>query len=152
MNKSQIIWLIIRLLGIYLFYLTLLSFLSLLGSVPSLFTLPKLDVSNKNANLTTNSNPPVRVSPVLPDGNFNTNENKANNSADEDSITAKFKGENVKNFAWFLFLTAVYGVAAWYLLRDGRIFFEILKREEPLGLDKQKEPEVTTLNLIDKQN
>lgn len=133
-------------------YLTLLSFLSLLGSVPALFTLPKLDVNNKNANVPTNSNPPIRVSPVSPDGNFKTNENHVNDKSDEDSITAKFTGENVKNFAWFLFLTAVYGIASWYLLRDGRILFEVLNREEPHGLEREKEPEVTTLNLTDKQN
>jgi hypothetical protein len=28
-------------------------------------------------------------------------------------VTAKFKGENVTNFLWFLIMTALYGAAAW---------------------------------------
>jgi hypothetical protein len=151
MNKHQVVWLIIRLFGVYLAYLTLVSLLGLLGSIPALFTLPKLDTDNKNANISMPQNPPVRVQPIPPNYGANDNPETAEKPTG-DSITAKFKGENVKNFAWFLVMTALYGVITWYLLRDGRILFEVLNREEPHGGIKKKEAEVTSLNLSDKQS
>jgi hypothetical protein len=155
MNKHQVVWLIIRLVGVYFAYLTLVTFLGLIGSIPALFTLPKIDATSpKNANVSTMpQNPTLRVQPISPNGNYNANETAENkeNKSDE-TITDKFKGENVKTFVWFLILTALYGAAAWYLLRDGRILYSVLNREEPQGLGKEKEAAVTTLNLSDKQN
>lgn len=156
MNKYQVIWLIIRLAGVYFAYLTLAAFLGLVGSIPALFTLPKIDVDKKNANsnVAVNTNPTYRVQPISPNMNSNSLETADGNAAKPgDSITAKFKGENVTNFLWFLILTAFYGAATWYLLKDGRILYGILNREEPHGLKtKQKEAEVTSLNLSDKQS
>jgi hypothetical protein len=155
MNKYQVVWLIIRLAGVYCAYLTLIAFLGLVGSIPALFTLPKIDVDKKNgnANSAVNANPTYRVQPISPNVNYNSPETADGNTAKpEDSITAKFKGENVTNFLWFLILTAFYGAAAWYLLKDGRILYGILNREEPHGLKKEKEAEVTSLNLSDKQS
>ncbi|MBK7704327.1 MAG: hypothetical protein IPN69_03345 [Acidobacteria bacterium] len=148
MNKSQVIWLIIRLFGVYLAYLALVSFFGLVGSIPALFTLPKLDAPNKNANVS--SPTPIRSAQINPTGGFETYEDPTQpktDKKDDDSITAKFKGENVTNFLWFLIVTAIYVVAAWYLLRDGRILFSVLNRERPDGPEKEREPEVTTLNL-----
>ncbi|HVE59411.1 MAG TPA: hypothetical protein VNB22_21555 [Pyrinomonadaceae bacterium] len=152
MNKYQVVWLIIRLCGVYFAYLTLVTFLGLVGSIPALFTLPKIDANPKNANVATQPNPPVRVQPISPNGNYNAPETPENKEKSDDSITGKFKGENVKNFAWFLLLTAIYGAAAWYLLRDGRLLYGILNREKPDEPLKEKEAEVTSLNLSDKQN
>ncbi len=152
MNKYQVIWLIIRLVGVYFAYLTLVAFLGLVGSIPALFTLPKIDANPKNANVSVNSNPTYRVQPISPNGNYNAPETAENKEKSDESITDKFKGENVKTFAWFLILTAIYGAAAWYLLRDGRILYGILNREKPEESGKEKEAEVTTLNLSDKQN
>ena len=153
MNKYQVIWLIIRLVGVYFAYLTLVTFLGLVGSIPALFTLPKIDTTSpKNANVSTMpQNPTLRVQPISPNINSNSSDGAENGGKTEEGITDKFKGENVKTFAWFLVLMAIYGAAAWYLLRDGRILYAILNREEPQGLSKQKEAEVTTLNLSDKQ-
>jgi hypothetical protein len=154
MNKYQVIWLLIRLVGAYFAYLTLLAVLGLLGSIPALFTLPKIDATSpKNANVSTISqNPPIRVQPISPGINSNTSDGMENGGKIDEGITDKFKGENVKTFVWFLILTAIYGAAAWYLLKDGRILYGILNREEPHGLIKEKEAEVTQLNLSDKQN
>lgn len=154
MNKYQVVWLIIRLFGLYFAYLTLFSFFGLVGSVPALFTLPKIDAEKKNANVSTMpQNPTIRVQPISPNVNSNSSETAdSNGKTDEEGITDKFKGENVKNFLWFLILTAIYGAAAWYLLRDGRLLYAILNREEPHGLLKEKEAEVTTLNLSDEQS
>jgi hypothetical protein len=152
MNKHQVVWLIIRLIGVYFAYLTIVSLLGLVGAIPALFTLPKIDANPKNANVSS-PYPTSRVQPISPNENYGTNQNiETGDKPNEDSITAKFKGENVKIFAWFLILTAFYGAAAWYLLRDGRILFDALNREEPDGASKEKSPEVTTLNLSDKQN
>ena len=153
MNKYQVVWLIIRLAGVYFAYLTLVTFLGLLGSIPALFTLPKIDANPKNANVSTMpQNPTTRVQPVSPNINANVPDGTENGGKTDESITDKFKGENVKTFAWFLIFTAIYGAAAWYLLRDGRILYAVLNREEPHGLIKGKEAEVTQLNLSDKQN
>ena len=153
MNKYQVIWLIIRLVGVYFAYLTLVSFLGLVSSIPALFTLPKIDVSTKNANIAANSNPSIRVQPISPNGNLNVPESAdSKEKSNGESITDKFKGENVKNFVWFLLLTGFYGAAAWYLLRDGRILYDVLNREKPHESAKEKESEVTSLNLSDKQN
>lgn len=155
MNKYQVVWLIIRLAGVYFAYLTLAAFFGLVGAIPALFTLPKIDVDKKNANanIAVNTNPTYRVQPVSPNINYNSPETAdGSGTKPEDSITAKFKGENVTNFLWFLILTALYGAAAWYLLKDGRILYGILNREEPHGLKKEKEAEVTSLNLSDKQS
>ncbi|HEY0458128.1 MAG TPA: hypothetical protein VGC97_03180 [Pyrinomonadaceae bacterium] len=154
MNKYQVIWLLIRLVGVYFAYLTLLAVFGLLGSMPALFTLPKIDATSpKNANVSTISqNPPIRVQPISPGINSNTPDGTENGGKIDEGITDKFKGENVKTFVWFLILTAIYGAAAWYLLKDGRILYGILNREEPHGLIKEKEAEVTQLNLSDKQN
>lgn len=154
MNKYQVIWLIIRLVGVYFAYLTLVTFLGLLGSIPALFTLPKIDATNpKNANVSTMpQNPTFRVQPVSPNINGNSADATENGGKADEGITDKFKGENVKNFAWFLVLTAIYGAAGWYLLRDGRALYAVLNREEPHGIIKEKEAEVTQLNLSDKQS
>jgi hypothetical protein len=154
MNKYQVIWLIIRLAGVYFAYLTLVTFFGLVGSVPALFTLPKIDATNpKNANVsTTPQNPTLRVQPISPNANTNAPETAENKEKTDESITDKFKGENVKTFAWFLILTVIYGAAAWYLLRDGRVLYGVLNREKPHALTREKEAEVTTLNLSDKQS
>jgi hypothetical protein len=152
MNKYQVVWLLIRLCGVYLAYLTLMTFLGLIGSIPALFTLPKIDANPKNANVATQPNLPVRVQPISPSGNYNAPETAENKEKSDDSITGKFKGENVTTFAWFLLLTAIYGAAAWYLLRDGRFLYGILNREKPDEPGKEKVAEVTSLNLSDKQN
>jgi len=152
MNKYQVVWLIIRLAGVYFAFLTLVTFFGLVGSIPALFTLPKIDAGPKNANVSMPLNAPIRVQPISPNGNYNAPESADQKTKADESITDKFKGENVKNFAWFLILTAIYGAATWYLLRDGRILYAVLNREEPHGLTKEKEAEVTTLNLSDKQN
>ncbi len=152
MNKYQVIWLIIRLVGVYFAYLTLVSLFGLIGSIPALFTLPKIDANTKNANIAVNSNPTIRVQPISPTGNYNASDNTENKEKTDESITDKFKGENVKTFVWFLILTGFYGAAAWYLLREGRVLYEILNREKPHDSTKEKEAEVTTLNLSDKQN
>ena len=154
MNKHQIVWLIVRLIGVYFAYLTIVSLFGLLGSVPGLFTLPKIETNEKNANVSATPYPTIRVQPIPSDGNLNSAEtiSAGTENTKNESVTEKFTSESVKNTVWFLLLTGLYGAAAWYLLRDGRLLFEILNREEPHGLIAEKPAEVTTLNLSDKQS
>lgn len=154
MNKYQVIWLMIRLAGVYCAYLALAAFFGLVGAIPALFTLPKIDATPRNANVNaTPQNPTLRVQPVTPNINYNAPDAADPNAQPDESVTAKFRGENVTNFLWFLILTALYGAAAWYLLRDGRILYEVLNREQPHGLaGREKEAEVTQLNLSDEQS
>ncbi len=147
MNKYQVIWLIIRLAGVYVAIQAVFSFFALVGSVPALFTLPKLDAPKKSANV--NDPNIIRPVPVNPTGfpEPSPEATPATGKTEDDSITAKFKAATFTNFLWFLVTTAIYGVVAWYLLRDGRILFAVLNRERPDGPEKEREPEVTTLNL-----
>ena len=152
MSKPQLVWLIIRLAGVYFAYLALVSFFGLVGTLPGLYTLPKIDTDQKNANVASRPSPVIQVQPITPDGVYNPMATPGSTPAKEDeSITEKFTAENVKDFAWFLVVTVLYGVAAWYLIRDGRVLYDVLNREEPNGL-RRETPEVTTLNLSDEQN
>lgn len=153
MNKSQVIWLIIRLFGVYLAFLLVVTFIGLVGSIPALFTLPKIDAPNKNANV---SNPtmirPIEIQPsegIYGANNDPTQPNQPKSA--DDSITAKFKGENFTTFLWYLIMTAIYGALTWYLIRDGRILFDVLNRERPDWAGAEREPEVTTLNLTEEK-
>lgn len=154
MNKYQAIWLIIRLAGVCCAFMAIMTFFSLVGSIPGLFSLPKIDVGTKNSNVSNAPQPVmpvVRPQPGFPNANSmpDTDDAKAK---DGDSITAKFTTEGVKTFGWNLLMAIIYFAITWYLLRDGRLIFALLNREEPIGLStRQKEAEVTSLNLTDQQ-
>src|SRR5687768_4621590 len=108
MNKHQVVWLIIRLIGIYFAYLALVTLFGLVGAVPALFTLPKIDADKKNANVSaTPYNPTIRVQPISPDGSLSGTPDAAGTEekSKEDGISEKFRGENVKTAVWFLALT-----------------------------------------------
>lgn len=152
MTKHQVIWLIIRLFGVYCAYLTLVTLFGLLGSIPALFTLPKLDTNNRNANISQPMSP-TRVQPISPTGNYDVDDaGGKTDKKDGESVTDKFKAENFTTFLSFLLLTGIYGALTWYLIGRGKFLFEILDREATAGEEKEKEPEVTTLNLSDKQS
>lgn len=157
MNKTQVIWLIIRLAGVYFAFLLVTAFFGLLGSIPALYTLPKLDLPNKNSNVSTpgavrsSGFPSNPTNPTNPTYDVSDDPSQPNSAkTDEESVTAKFKGENFTNFLWFLVMTGIYGALTWYTLRDGRLLFDVLNRERPDGVEMAREPEVTSLNLSDK--
>lgn len=149
MNKYQVVWLIIRLAGVYVAIQAVLSFFALVGSVPALFTLPKLDAPKKNANVNVNDPNMIRPVPINPSGipEAAPEVTPAGGKSNDESITGKFTAATFTTFLWFLVITVIYGAIAWYLLRDGRILFAVLNRERPDGSEKEREPEVTTLNL-----
>ncbi|HEX8734727.1 MAG TPA: hypothetical protein VF721_05340 [Pyrinomonadaceae bacterium] len=100
MTKREIVWLIVKLIGVYFLYEAVASALSLVGSI---FTLI--------------------------------------------SIAGRYLGEDDKyNFskiiAWTIGVMFFYGWIGWYLIKDGRLLFALLNREEPPPIlkDFKKEP------------
>lgn len=89
MTKREIVWLIVKLIGVYFIYEAAMSAWNLIATI---FTL--IAVSNKYT------------------------------GADE---TRNF----LKLMAWALAMTIFYVWIGWYLIKDGRLLFQILNREEP---------------------
>ena len=58
----------------------------------------------------------------------------------------KARREALMNLVGIVFLTLIYGAIGFYFLRDGRLLFALLMREDSEKI-KRSEPEVTTLNL-----
>ena len=141
MNKKEIVWLTIRLIGLYFAYLTIVSLFSVIGFAPALIFVPPALDTPSNAN-TTVQNTRVQTLPynVNPIGEPPPKPNTETAASDKD------RSEIVKIFLWYIFLTVIYGVVGWYLLRDGRLFYALLMREEVIK-KREAEPEVTTLNL-----
>lgn len=140
MTKKELVWLLIRAAGVYFGYLTIVSILSVITLLPALiFAPPDLRTAQN-----TNSGIPVTEIPA----SYNINgaipgDAQPKVGAEQTDETAS---ENVKNFLWNLVLSIIYGAVAFYLLRDGRLFYFLLMKEESAET-KQAEPEVTTLNL-----
>ena len=141
MNKKEIVWLIIRLIGLYFAYLSIVSLFSVISTAPALIFLPPALDTASNAN-TAVANTRIQTLPynVSPMGGPPPLTNTETAAGDKD------RSEIVKIFLWYIFVTAIYGAVGWYLLRDGRLFYALLMRED-LIKKREAEPEVTTLNL-----
>ena len=143
MTKRELVWLIIRLAGVYFAYLTVITFFTMISSGWGLvFAPPKLDVS------TTSTNRSVTMPGIQP-APFDPNTNPAietPNNNEQLKPGDKVRREAIMNLAGIVVLTLIYGAIGFYFLRDGRLLFALLMREESLTL-KKSEPEVTTLNL-----
>lgn len=155
MTKKEVVWLIVKLIGVYFVYSTVVAVLVLIGSIYAYIQLPSPPRFGKAETPAAN----VRVtSPGFPEMTGTTPIAPAN--AAESPVEAA-KNEALKLLLWNLFLTVIYGLIAWYLIRDGRFLFALLNREAPYDesgkpvesdsfpLSKKKENVVTTLNLSD---
>lgn len=100
MTKREIVWLIVKLIGVYFIYQAVTSALSLIGTI---FTL--ISIADRY-------------------------------------IGADDKQNFLKVIAWAIAMTAFYGWIGWYLIKDGRLLFAILNREDPPPVlkDFKKEP------------
>ena len=138
MNKREVVWLIIRLIGVYFAYSAVISALSLFGSIYNYASLPSAVASPKvnNETIRTRQTPPGVNNPEI-DSPVKTEINVP---------TEKAKSEAFKLVFWFVLLTGLYGVAGWYLIRDGKYLFAVLSREEA-NSEEPKIPQVTSLNL-----
>jgi hypothetical protein len=139
MTKRELVWLIIRLVGVYFGYLTIVSLFSVIWLLPALiFTPPDIKTTQKPGAEMPVQGAPTGINEALPNSNRQTGNAAVN--------TEETASENVKNFLWNLLSSFIYGAVGFYLLRDGRLFFVLLMRED-LPETKESEPEVTTLNL-----
>jgi hypothetical protein len=140
MNKREIVWLIIRLIGVYFVYLTVVSLFSLVGSIAALNSLASADSPAK---------PDTNVSAVAPTptGFPAARPNPAADKTDKplDPSAEKAKSDALKTILWFVLLLGIYGLLGFYLLRHGRILFEILNREDKPPSDKE---EIKSLGIL----
>lgn len=148
---------IIKLIGVYLVYSTIVAVFVLMSSIYTYISLPSPPRFPRSENPAVNSQP---VSPNFP-GNLTINNpaNPALPKTETETPAEKAKNDALKNLLWDLLLTVIYGLSAWYLIKDGRFLFAVLNREEPYNesgepvadtaflSSKKKEEVVTTLNL-----
>ncbi|MEO6590074.1 MAG: hypothetical protein ABIP06_12300 [Pyrinomonadaceae bacterium] len=145
MTKREVVWLLIRLAGIYFAYLAIITIFTVVTSSWSvIFAPPKLDLRNANANHSTTM-PEIQSVPYDP--NFDPNAKPIAPTATEQiKPEDKAKREVVMSFLGGLLLALIYSGLGFYFLREGRILYAILMREESDRV-KNSEPEVTSLNL-----
>lgn len=160
MNKRKTVWLIVRLIGVYFAYLTIVTFFSLIGATYAY-------ISPSSANTTTNSNTMVTANRASMPTTRPQTPGVPTPKTDEERAVEK-EAEKAKSIAlkqvfWQLFLTAIYGAVGFYLIRNGKHLFAVLNREELLddadeadsvSTSKKKDEvvpsrkeEVTSLNL-----
>lgn len=140
MNKKEVVWLIIRLIGVYFAYLAVVSILSLFGSIYSYASLPNPTPSPKSAAETS------RTRPTPPPVNSPAETDAPVTKAETDTSIEKAKSEAFKLIFWFVLSSVIYGLAGWYFIRDGKYLFVILNKEEANAEEKEI-PQVTSLNL-----
>lgn len=155
MTKKQVVWLIIKLVGVCFIYSTIIAVLVLIGSIYAYIQIPAPPRFGKTENSSVNVQ---TISPGFPNP---TQNNPATTKPEVETPVEKAKNDALKELLWNLFLTVIYGALGWYLIRDGRFFFAILNREEPFDasgkpvesdsfpLSRKKENVVTSLNLSD---
>lgn len=144
MTKREFVWLLIRLAGVYFAYLAIITLFTVISSGWSLiFAPPKLDVPNANTNRSAAI--PGIVQPAPYDIN-NPAATPATSTAQPEKPEDKVRREAVMIFLGGLFLALIYGGIGFYFLRDGRLLFALLMREDSDKPEK-KESDVTTLNL-----
>ena len=144
MNKREVVWLIVKLIGTYFFYLAFVSLFSLISSVSALYSLS----SEPTSAAKTDTN--ISVSPITaPDGFPTRQPNSAVKNIEKpvmDAASKKIRDEAVKDILWYVFLTAFYGAIAFYLIRDGRLLFALLSREGRIVSDTK---EINSLGIFD---
>ena len=145
MNKREVVWLIVKIIGVYFIYLAFVSAFSLIGSVSTLYSVTSRVSETKSE---TNS----AITPVGIPENFPARQpnlaGKSPEKSELDPVSKKLADEAIKNLLWYIFLTALYGAVGFYLIRDGRVLFAILNRESQNAL-KEKEKEINSLGLFD---
>ena len=133
MYKREIVWLIVRLLGLYCAYCALVTLFGLAGVVSSYSS------SGAAPNGNTNVTVPVTGFPGVSQG-ANPTVKPTDPAADAAQTQA------VKDLLKHLFLLALYGAAGFYLLKKGDFLFHLLNSEN-LPQRSKKDPTVTTLKL-----
>ena len=143
MNKREVVWLIVRLVGVYISYCAVVTAFTLAASIWMLFSVPAKP--GPPGMVGSADNESTRVEPTGIPG-ITRPEPTPRTAARPDPAAEEAKREVFKLILWNLFLTAVQGAIGVYLLIYGRILFNILLRENQAA-EKEKDPESILLNL-----
>lgn len=149
MTKREVVWLLIRLAGVFFAYLTVVTLFTVVTSGwGTIFAPPKIDAPTANGN---RASAMPGIQPATPyDPGFGANPNQiatpAPAVAEPVKPEDKAKREAVMTVLGGILLVLIYGGLSFYFLRDGRILYMLLMREDS-DKPKNSEPEVTTLNL-----
>ncbi len=143
MNKREVVWLIVKLIGVYFIYLTVVSTFSFISSVSTFYSVSsQLSSTRPDAN--------SAVSPITTPENFPArppiSSNKSNEKPVADASQKKLADEAIKTILFYVFLTALYGAFGFYLIKDGRILFAVLNREEKIVSETK---EINSLGIFD---
>lgn len=145
MNKREVVWLIVKLIGTYFVYLAFVSFFSLIGSISVLYSLSSEPTSS------TKPDANISVSPIAttPDGFPSRQSSPVSKNTEKpvlDAASKKVRDDAVKNLLLYIFLTAFYGAIGFYLIRDGRVLSAVLNREGKVASDTK---EINSLGIFD---
>ena len=143
MNKREVVWLIVRLIGVYISYCAVVTAFTLAASIWMLFSVPAKTTPGVNAELDSRVEP-VNIPGITGPGG--RPEPTPRTAARPNPAEEEAKREVFKLILWNLFLTVVQGGIGVYLLIYGRILFNILMRENQAA-EKEREPESILLNL-----
>ncbi len=140
MNKREVVWLIVRLIGVYLTYLAIVSVFSVISAGSALVS------ASSTSSGATVAKPDGENIRTLPTPFPMKPEADTAAVVKPDASTEKIKSEAFKNLLFYIFLTAIYGVVGIYLMKNGRILFDILANEASFTR-READPTVTTLDL-----
>jgi hypothetical protein len=149
MNKREVTWLIVRLIGAYFGYLAIVALFTLASTVWLIFSVPS---SDKGAELSTQVAPtsfseqPGGI-PGIQEPTPRARPEAQRNANKPDPAADEAKRAIFKRVLWDLFVFLLVGGVAYYLLFRGGLFFSILMRENKPGEVKEREPESILLNL-----
>ena len=137
MSKQQVVWLIVRLVGVYFAYLAVVTAFSLPGAVSTLYSLSSRPTAAK---------PEIENVRPTPYPGFPKTENETQQAGKTDPAAENLKSEAFKTLLKYIFFTALYGGIGFYLIRRGRLLFNVLINETSAKAYEDN-PAVTTLKL-----
>lgn len=151
MNKREVVWLIVRLIGAYFGYAAIVALFTLVSTVWLIFSVSSSEKGGEQSTQvapTSFSEQPAGIPGIQeatpPRNRPDTAQRNANKP---DSVADEARRAIFKLILWHLFLFLLQGGAAFYLLFHGGLFFNILIKEKDPGQVKEKEPESILLNL-----
>jgi len=145
MTKREVVWLIVKLIGIYFAYLAIVSVFSSISAVSAFSAISsQIATAKPDANSAVS---PIGAPESFP-GRTPIPANRANEKPIADAAQTRLADEALKNVFFYIFLTALYGALGFYLIKDGRILFVLLNREEKIVTETK---EINSLGIFDEQ-
>lgn len=152
MNKRDVVWLIVRLIGLYLCYCAIIAVFTLASAVWAFIGLPsKPGTPGAETEISRQAENPPGIPGFTPQGPNAQPENprrpqQANRPADP--VADEARRTAFKEILWALFLLVIQGGVGFYLLVYGGLLFNMLMRENQ-SATREKEPESILLNLTE---